>query len=42
MRGGAGSEAYSLTGAPLYFQRYGWMDGWMACDFTSFSMVFQS
>ena len=24
------------------FPRDGWMDGWMICDFTSFSTVFQS
>ena len=25
-----------------YQETHGWMDGWMTCDFTSFSTVFQS
>ena len=33
----------SFLGNYMFYKELdGWMDGWMTCDFTSFSTVFQS
>ena len=32
----------TLKHSALLSEQMGWMDGWLICDFTSFSAVFQS